>query len=140
MEEQKARLPNEVADAIRKNLPEQVSKMLQERLAAADDAINDNIKLAEQVRILTSQVMRKSELSKREKALDARERGLDAREMLVAEEERGLKVTEAEAKLHAEQRITDVLEKALLGLVRNTEYRKAITGLSGSGYEDTRAE
>jgi hypothetical protein len=111
---------------IEKQLPAQVGKVLQERLAKADQdekSLKEYINLCEQ-RYQTIQDQERK--IKEYQAFDSRNAGLEAREKAVADAERNLKVKELEYQLNTEKEKSSFCMDVTRTLVKNVEYKKSI--------------
>jgi len=123
-----ATMEERIAEAINKNLSTEVGEVLKQRLQEASRDRKDLEKLrGDYDRMKETADLLRSDLTEQAK-MDKRERDLIDRENKVAERERRLENSLLRKELEAEQRITKVFETAIIGLVRNTEFRKRIKG------------
>jgi hypothetical protein len=120
-------MEDDIKLAIDRDLPCQVGKVLRERLLHAE-------KDAARVAFLTDQLHAKERLLAKEKAdLEAaratlaRHDELSKRLAEVAERERNALIFELKANLAAQERVNQLQDKILLGLVRNVEYRTTLS-------------
>jgi hypothetical protein len=135
----------ELQDIIQKNLPQAVGEELRIRLEQAGQAESDVKSFKEANRILTKDLNNWKENYDRLKEEMKGHMALDAREKEIAHREFELDLTLSKASLSTEKQMSKTLTDVLMGLVRNTEYRKAVTQdavLSGgssvsNGYSQT---
>lgn len=119
-------LPREMMDSLRELLPEHLSATLRAELKKGQEAREEVLALIGTVEKLDAQIKQHQKLNTREKHVSEREAKCAEREKVVTEDEMRQEVFELQATLKAEQRVSDKLEKALAGLVRNTEWREDI--------------
>lgn len=135
-------IQKEIQEAINKNLPSAVGDELK---LVLEKAKSD----ASEVSNLTTQLKRKTEESvafdkenqKLRQKLSKHDE-LDTKKLALDEQECNLVIKELTFELNAEKRLNVSLDKALLGLVRNTEFKStSMTPLpysnSSSGYTNT---
>jgi len=121
-------LQTDIAAAIKQHLPAQIGDALRKRLEHADAVVLRNEDLEKKFIQLEERLLNQVEQLKAAGNLDAREAAVQKRERDAAEAEIRREVFETKTKLEAEQRVASLMKEALLGLVRNTEYRSATTG------------
>jgi hypothetical protein len=114
--------------AIREQLPEEISAMLRSRLEEAENALAENTNLKLEIEHLRERTETARTLNKREEMLDARDADLLLRGVELDTALRDAKLKEMEFELKAEQRVAGAMHQTLMGLVRNTEYRKVMEG------------
>lgn len=119
-----ATLPKNVQDAMRENLPEQVSRLLREQLEKGEQALEDVADLEAENEQIKRKLEKNAWLDERERGLVAHQETLDEREKELQRQEDTLKLTHTQFQLDAERRLTDALSETLKGLVRNTVYRE----------------
>lgn len=132
-------IQTDLTEAIDKHLPGMVGEQLRKRLDQADQDAKDKATLLEQL------ASRDATIRDKNKAIESLESqlkdhaALDVREKVVAERERVAEITELKIQLVAEQRYGESVTGAMLGLVRNTEFRKSMVGnaVAGAGGSST---
>ena len=124
----KARLTMKMQAAIREQLPEEISAMLRSRLNDADNALAENTNLKLEIEHLRERTETARVLNKKEAELKDRERKLLIKNIELDDMRRDAKLKEMEFELKAEQRVAGAMHQTLMGLVRNTEYRKVMEG------------
>jgi predicted thioredoxin/glutaredoxin len=127
-----------INDIIKAQLPEQVGKVLRDRLTQAEIDAKD---LASAKKMIAKQEAVISDASDQVVALRTklgditkREEDILEREVLLRGGERNLVVKELELKLAAQTTIAESYKQFTMGLVRNTEYRRTISGGSVTEY------
>jgi len=119
-------LPNNVQDAMRDNLPNQVSKLLREELEKGANAIAKNAELAKEIQMVEARLDEFGTIKAERRKLKASIK--DCGEVLAnALRERDLMdLTKCRIGLESAERYANKLETVLAGLVRNTEWRESI--------------
>jgi CRISPR/Cas system-associated endonuclease Cas3-HD len=119
-------LEEEIKASIEKNLPKQVGDTLRKRLEQTDNLEKENAALKEGIeqskkleQVLRNQISDFEKLKMVVTELNARERALEQRELT-------LEVTMLKAELESEKSKSEFGFNVALGLVRNTNYRKAV--------------
>lgn len=129
-------MTDEIIEAIKKSLPSQVGDTLRERLIDADRFEEDNEILQKNLEVCQMKLIRFetdelkfNELEDKEKDIKEREFKLD------------LTIMTMESK--CSQRLADSFHDFTMGLVRNTEFRQNVTGMTpvidNSGYASPQA-
>lgn len=121
-------LSAEIKETIEKNLPLQVGKVLQDRLAQAEKDAIKVVELEDNVTNLRQIVKnREAEILQLQEKLKAHDE-LDKRQAAIETAERNQKVFELSVRLEAQSKVNSTLENTILGLVRNVEFRSRVLG------------
>lgn len=119
-------LQKEIQDSIEKNLPKQVGDTLRKRLEEAD-RLETSLKVSEgRVETLSRELSKSIETIEEYKRFDERNAALEVREKELKEKEIKFEIETLTYQLAAEKDKTEFSKNIALGLVRNTNYRKAI--------------
>lgn len=118
-------LPMNVQDAMRDNLPEQVGKLVRERLSEGDNAINKIPKLEAEIKSLGDVLRSHTSLDQKASDLKKREELVASREDVIIKAELRLEADKLKHELTCQQRVSQTITDALLGLVRNTTFRES---------------
>lgn len=129
-------LPMNVQDAMRANLPEQVSKLLRDRLEQAEAALRENVKLKAVVEQQNKQIKTQYALDSQQAALLDLERELEERERKVEKQELHMDTLRAEVHGDANKKIADAAWSFLNALVRNPTVKESVIR-SSSGYDQS---
>jgi non-canonical purine NTP pyrophosphatase (RdgB/HAM1 family) len=116
----------EINKAIEKDLPNQVGENLRKMLEQGKQDAEKVIQLNRVNLNQSETITRHEETIKEYQKLDARNAELEAREKAVKDKEIQQKIDELTYQLAAEKDKTTFSQNVAMGLVRNTEYRKAI--------------
>lgn len=119
-------LPNNVADAIRDNLPQQVGSLLRELLVKGKRATEENETLKKDNRALDKRVDSMAIIKRAQKDLDDRAEGIQRQETMFYEKSMEFNDTVLTIRLEYAEKYAAKLEGALAGLVRNTEWRESV--------------
>jgi DNA gyrase/topoisomerase IV subunit A len=121
-----------INDIIKAQLPEQVGKVLRDRLeraeADAKDLAEARDTIANYEDIISDGSDQIMKLRAKLGEITKREGDVLEREVLLQDAERNLAIKELELKLAAQTTITNSYHQFTMGLVRNTEYRRTIAG------------
>ena len=116
----------EIQESIEKNLPKQVGDTLRKRLEEAD-RLEAALKVSEDRADGLSKDLNKAlEIIEDYKKFDERNAALEVREKELKEKEIKFEIETLTYQLAAEKDKTEFSKNIALGLVRNTNYRKAI--------------
>jgi vacuolar-type H+-ATPase subunit I/STV1 len=121
-------LHTEINESIKKNLPQQVGENLKKELARLARLEDDNIALKESVKVKNERI---KDLEKRQLELNeelTQYEAMEQREHEVEQAEMKLNTDRLEYQLKAEKEKTEHAMAVAMGLVRNTEYRKSMSG------------
>lgn len=116
----------EIKAIIEKNLPAEVSTVLQERLKQADRDADEVKHLNGEIKSYQKEVQRFKALIIEYQAFDQRNAALDQREIDLKKIEHDLDLSILRGQIAAEKEKVEFTKSIALGLVRNTNYRKSI--------------
>lgn len=119
-------LYTELQAAIERNLPAQVGDVLKARLEKADRDARKVTELQAAYERLTAQAAERAERIAELERLVSDHAGVDARIKAVEQRERNAEVAELKIRLECEQRFGAKVAEAMLGLVRNVEFRQSV--------------
>lgn len=124
-------IAKDITDAIEKQLPAQVGDVLRKRLEQAEADKAELEKARAKIAKLSGDTDELRTLNARQAADLAKHVALNEREAKVSERERQAEIAELKVKLDAETRFGAKVTEAMLGLVRNVEYRNNWNGMRG---------
>jgi hypothetical protein len=119
-------LPNNVQDAMRDNLPGQVSKILRDELEKGAAAMEENETLLRDIKKVEARLDEHGELASTRRQHKAREKAVAEKEAMLDERERDIRVLEMKIELEAANKYGIKLEGVLGALVRNVEWRSEL--------------
>mgnify|MGYP000898615246 CR=1 FL=1 len=119
-------LQQEINEVIEKNLPQQVGKVLQEKLAKADKDANELETKKEVIKVLEARINELNSALCKHSDLDSKIKKNEDLERELSERERNFKIILLENKLEVEKEKSEFAKAIGLGLVRNLDYRKTI--------------
>lgn len=114
----------ELQEVLKKNLPQQVSEVLRERLTQADRDAGKVKSLEAEIKLANEQSDYFKEQLEEYKKLDVRNALLESREKELETEKTNLEIEKLRYKLSVEIEKNEFTKSVALGLVRNTSYRK----------------
>jgi hypothetical protein len=126
-------LEKEIADSIKKNLPQQVGDVLKQRLEQADKDAKKAEELSDKLIERNKEVEELEATIRDYKQFDLRNGLLDSREKELITERNSLELEKLKYQLQAEKDKTQFSQNLAMGLVRNIEYRKNILDSESSG-------
>ncbi len=126
VKEPRGYLPAKVAEALRDHIPEELSKMMRDRLAYADRVIDENAELIAKNEKLSREWTEIGNLRAATRENKLSEAALEATREIVDGLQRSLDVERLQIRLDSEMRVSNAFEKVLAGLVRNTQWRESV--------------
>ena len=124
----RARLPDNVADAMRENLSGEVGQLLRQRLEEGDVAIADNQRLIADLNVARKEIEEAGSLKRQRESIAERTKKLDAETATLERLSRDLVNSKLQHELTTEKAVTKTLQDVLMGLVRNTAWRENVFG------------
>jgi len=119
-------LPMNVQEAMRDNLPGQVSKILRDELEKGARAIEEYAVALKEIKELRERKETAASIKRLQGELDRRLENCELKEVVQTGRELKNDLWRSEMALELAQKYADRLETTLAGLVRNTEWRESV--------------